>query len=129
MEKELNKTSEELVIKLTRTSFNHFLYCMFPIGYTIFGMLTVKCVFTVMGIMMGVFSHYRYPRLIPFCIIVGIFALAVCVILLAGNIFLLYNSKEKIRSRLIAEAGITLLLCPTFIAMWDITFAYLQVTF
>lgn len=108
-------------VEISRSAFNRFVYLMFPLGYAIFGMLGAHCTLIILATNTFKANLFGY--------VAGFFALAVCLVLLGGNIFLLYNSGHKIRPYLMAEALITFFLCPVFVILWEMVIKYLRVTY
>lgn len=114
------------VIKIKRAAYARFIYLMFPIGYAIFGALAYRCLLIYIAPRGIFYESGGHPRLLAFSAAAGLFSLAVCAALAAGNALILFYSAEKNKtSRLFGEILITLSLCPTFILFWDRVFLYL----
>ena len=109
------------------------LYILFTVGYAVFLSLGIVCLLNLLGMVMGlsldgVFGLNRYPRFLPFCLFVGVFALA-AIILLA---ILSYRFSEPLRLNkvivVLQVIGGVLISFP-IIKIWENIFSFLQRTF
>ena len=116
-----------------KKSLNFVLYSLFTAFYACFFSLGVACLLQLFGVALGVALDgqtviQQYPRLIPFCLIVGI----ICLIALIALAFL--NAKFSKKLNYTRRVWIIQFICAfaasiPIIKMWEIMFGFLQKVF
>ena len=70
----------------------------------------------------------EYPRLVPFCVLAGLFALIAILVLVSLNVFVAKKLKNT-KITWIIEAVCTIILSLPMIKIWEIVFDYLRMNF
>lgn len=102
----------------------------FALGNAVFLSLGMTCLLNLMSISLGISldSEMQYPRLIPFCIVLGLVALLGVIFLLLGNIKI--SEKLKFTKRAwYFQYIFALVLSIPMIKPWEMLFDFLQKTF
>lgn len=114
-----------------KTRMNKLLWCLlFTAAYGAVVGLGMECALRLLGIgmSMSLDSTPRYPRFVPFCMIVGLLALGALVLLLVFNV----NASEKLgytkKTWIIQSVGVCVRSIP-MIKFFDILFRFLQDVF
>lgn len=110
-----------------------FLTLMFIVAYAIFFSLGLECLLVLSGTAMAISLDgptviEQYPRFIPFCFIVGIFAIASIIVTFILNL----KASEKFvftKTHWVTEMIITFVISIPMIKPWEILFDFLQKTF
>lgn len=106
---------------------------VFAITYAIFLSLGLECTLRLLGAAMGISLDgpsviEQYPRFIPFCIVVGIIALAAIVGTFILN--LIVSEKFEFTKNLwTAELILAFVISLPLIKPWEMLFEFLQKTF
>ena len=109
------------------------LYSLFTAAYACFFSLGVACLLQLFGVALGVAIDgsaviRQYPRLIPFCLIVGV----ICLVALIALVFL--NAKFSKKLNYTRRVWIIQFVCAfaasiPLIKVWAITFEFLRKLF
>ena len=70
----------------------------------------------------------EYPRLVPFCVLAGLFALIAILVLVSLNVFVAKKSKNT-KITWIIEAVCAIVLSRPMIKIWEIVFEYLRMNY
>ncbi|MBQ4065952.1 MAG: hypothetical protein IJD10_07615 [Clostridia bacterium] len=101
-------------------------------GYALFGGLSLICFLRILSIGASAFAGVsQYPRLIPFCIAVGILSLLACLGLLILNVMMFGKEPMEIPmwDRILLEVAVTVLLIIPSAIGWDKVLRWLSETF
>ena len=92
--------------------------------------LGIECLLNLLSLSMAISldSVVKYPRSIPFCIILGIVALLGLVAMLVLNIKI-YEKLNFTKTIWIFEYSLALVLSIPMIKIWETLFEFLQTTF
>ena len=105
---------------------------LLSLGYALFGGLNLTCFLRILSIGSSAFARWaQYPRLVPFCIVVGILSLLACLGLLLLN-FMMFG-KEPLETpmwdRILLEIAVTVLLLIPSAVCWDKLLRWISQTF
>ena len=111
----------------------YFLAFAFIVAYATFLSIVFECMLNLLGMAMAISLDgppvtKQYPRFIPFCLIVGIFALASIIVTFILNL----KASEKLRfTKKIwwMELVISFVVSIPMIKPWEMLFEFLQNTF
>ena len=111
----------------------YFLAIIFVIAYAIFFSIGLECLLNLLGFSMAISLDgppvtKQYPRFIPFCSIVGIFALASIIVTFILNL----KASEKLgftKKIWWMEIVIAFVISIPMIKPWEMLFEFLQKTF
>ena len=111
----------------------YFLAIIFVIAYAIFFSIGLECLLNLLGFSMAISLDgppvtKQYPRFIPFCFIVGIFALASIIVTFILNL----KASEKLgftKKIWWMEIVIAFVISIPMIKPWEMLFEFLQKTF
>ena len=110
----------------------YFLAIIFAIAYAIFLSLGLECLLNLLGLSMAISLDgppvtKQYPRFIPFCFIVGIFALASIIVTFILNLKA-FEKFEFTKNIWITEIIIAFVISIPMIKPWEMLFEFLQKT-
>lgn len=108
-----------------RKAFNILLASVFAVSFSAFLSLGFTCFVQLLGVF---FSANDYPRLVPFCLIVGMLALFAVLVILSLNAWAAMRLEFTVSSWMVEVIGIGFLPCPMLI-IWQIVFHFLRTTF
>ena len=106
----------------------------FTVSYATFLSLGLECSWIIFGILLanaafgGKPMIEEYPRLVPFCVLAGLFALIAILVLVSLNVFVAKKLKNT-KITWIIEAICTIILSLPMIKIWEIVFDYLRMYF
>lgn len=100
---------------------------LYPLGHAAVISLGAVCFLNVAAITLSPFgSTGSYPRFLPFCMIAGILAFGVWVLLTICNARYLLNHDTHLRWKIALEVTLTILLTLPGMWLWDNLFSWLQ---
>jgi len=108
-------------------------YLLFIIAYAAFLSIGMECLLILLGISMGIaldgtsWAH-QYPRLIPFCLVVGFLALVALIFLVILNI----KASEKLdytKRIWYIQSILAFVVSLPVIKLWEMLFEYMQKVF
>ena len=100
---------------------------MFTLGHAAVISLGATCALNAVGIVFTPFgSTGSYPRFLPFCMIAGILAFGVWVLLTICNARHLLNHDTHLRWKIALEVALTLLLTIPGMWLWENLLTWLQ---
>ena len=116
-----------------KKSLNFVFYSLFTAFYTAFFSLGLACLLQLLGVALGVAIDgsaviRQYPRLIPFCLIVG----TICLVALIALAFLNAKFSKKLdytRNVWIIQSVCAFVASLPLIKVWAITFEFLRKLF
>lgn len=123
--------------KLTGRSANKLMkiaaYLLFAIAYAAFLSLGMECLLNLLSISMGIALDgqslaNQYPRFIPFCVVVGFFALVALALLVIMNMKLSEKIHYTQRAWYI-QFVLALVVSIPMIKLWEMLFEYMQTVF
>ena len=108
------------------------LFIAFALLYAAFFSLGLECLWNLLGIAMaialdGSSAAKQYPRFIPFCLIVGFFALSALIGIFILN-FKVAEKYEFTKKFWLMQMTIAVALSISMIKPWEILFVFLQKT-
>ena len=111
----------------------YFLAIIFAIAYATFLSIGLECLLNLLGLSMAISLDgppvtKQYPRFIPFCFIVGIFALASII----GTFILNLIASEKLgftKKIWWIQSIFSLVISFPMVKVWELLFEFLQRTF
>ena len=103
---------------------------IFAALYAILGGLGLECLLMLLGITMSVSldSHPSYPRLLPFCMIVGFLSLILLALLVCFNIKVSRKVGFSGKLWIVQWIGAVALLLP-MAKLWELFFEFLRKAF
>lgn len=116
-----------------KKSLNFVFYSLFTAFYAIFFSLGLVCLWQLFGVALGVAIDgsaviRQYPRLIPFCLIVGV----ICLVALIALVFLNAKFSKKLdytRNVWIIQFACAAIVSVPMIMLWARLFEFLQKVF
>ena len=106
---------------------NLFPIIMFTLGHAALISLGAVCFLNVAAIVLAPFgSTGSYPRFLPFCVLSGMAAIVLFILLLALNARYLLNHDTHLRWKIALEVTLTILLAPTGMWLWENLLSWLQ---
>ena len=100
---------------------------MFTFGHAALISLGATCALNAVGIVFTPFgSTGSYPRFLPFCVIAGLAAFVLFILLLTLNARYFLNHDTHLRWKIALEVALTLLLTIPGMWLWDNLFHWLQ---
>lgn len=106
------------------------IYPLFTAAYAAFFSLGMTCLFHLFGIALGIALDGNavarsYPRFIPFCIILGLFALAAIILLVFLNVK--YSKKwNYTKTAVVLQSICAFVLSVPMLQGWLLLFEYLE---
>ena len=102
----------------------------FAIAYAVFLSLGIECLLNLLGVSFGIsldstVGIERFPRFIPFCIIIGILVLCILVVIFVLNLKVSrkYGYNKKIWW---IQMVLAILISIPMIKLWEMLFEFLQ---
>lgn len=117
-----------------KTTISASLAALYAMLYASFLSLGLECSWIIFGILLanaafgGKPMIEEYPRLVPFCVLAGLFALIAILVLVSLNVFVAKKLKNT-KITWIIEAVCTIILSLPMIKIWEIVFDYLRMNF
>lgn len=117
-----------------KTTISASLAALYAMLYASFLSLGLECSWIIFGILLanaafgGKPMIEEYPRLVPFCVLAGFFALIAILVLVSLNVLVAKKLKNT-KITWIIEAVCTIILSLPMIKIWEIVFDYLRMNF
>lgn len=108
-----------------KKTLNILLGAVFSLSFSAFMSLGITCLFQLVAIL---FAMNDYPRLVPFCLIVGMLALFAILITLCLNVWAAVKLEFSVSSWIVEVIGIGFFPWPMII-VWQIVLQFLSTTF
>ena len=100
---------------------------LYSLGHAAVISLGATCALNAVGIVFTPFgSTGSYPRFLPFCVIAGLAAFVLFILLLTLNTRYFLNHDTHLRWKIALEVALTLLLTIPGMWLWDTLFRWLQ---
>ena len=106
---------------------NLFPIIMFTFGHAALISLGATCALNAVGIVFTPFgSTGSYPRFLPFCVLAGMEAFVLFILLLTLNARYFLNHDTHLRWKIALEVALTILLAPAGMWLWENLLSWLQ---
>ncbi|MBQ7379951.1 MAG: hypothetical protein IJW70_09800 [Clostridia bacterium] len=107
---------------------------IFTVSYAVLLGLGTECFLTIFGMLLAAATFggkpliEEYPRLVPFCVLVGFLALIAIIVLCALNFFIARELKSTAITWII-EIVCSLALSVPMLMLWHMVIEYLRITY